>query len=124
MNSFGLFKRSLILFQVANWLELYVEALGLNVWTSSEAVSATRNESSNKWDVVIRRAGGKEHVLHVDHVVVAPGFSFKKTVLPGQVSCVHIALHSVSAELFVGGLRGYGYALYSVPLCQRPLSLG
>ncbi|EKM60234.1 uncharacterized protein PHACADRAFT_82482 [Phanerochaete carnosa HHB-10118-sp] len=71
--------------QVANWLEFYAEALELNIWLSSEAVSAVRNEATNKWDVVIRRGDGSSRTMHVDHIVLAQGFTFKKTVFPGQV---------------------------------------
>ncbi|EKM60228.1 uncharacterized protein PHACADRAFT_109630 [Phanerochaete carnosa HHB-10118-sp] len=80
--------------QIANWLELYVEALELNVWLSSEAVHAARNAQTNKWDVVVRRADGTERILHVDHVVLGQGFTFKKTVFPGQESFQGQLMHS------------------------------
>ncbi|EKM60232.1 uncharacterized protein PHACADRAFT_203479 [Phanerochaete carnosa HHB-10118-sp] len=70
--------------KIADWLEFYAETLELNVWLSSEAVSAVRNKATNKWDVVVRRGDGSTRTLHVDHVVMAQGFTFKKTVFPGQ----------------------------------------
>ncbi|EKM50761.1 uncharacterized protein PHACADRAFT_153015 [Phanerochaete carnosa HHB-10118-sp] len=80
--------------KLADWLEFYAEALELNVWFSSEAISAVRNENTNKWDVVVRRADGLERTMHVDHIVLAHGFLFKKTVFPGQDDFKGQLLHS------------------------------
>ncbi|EKM60233.1 uncharacterized protein PHACADRAFT_246087 [Phanerochaete carnosa HHB-10118-sp] len=91
--------------QVANWLKFYAEALELNVWLSSEAVSAVRNKATNKWDVVVRRGDGSFRTLHVDHVVMAQGFPSKKTAFPGQEDFGGQIVHSSefkSAKVFVG----------------------
>ena len=70
----------------ANWLEDYADALELNVWLASEAVSAVRDNQTAKWNVTIRRADGATRVMQVDHVVLAQGFTFGRTPsFPGQV---------------------------------------
>ena len=69
----------------ANWLEFYADALELNVWLSSEAASAVRDKTTGKWDVIVRRVNGLERTMHVDHVVLAQGFTFKRTTFVGQV---------------------------------------
>ncbi|EKM50786.1 uncharacterized protein PHACADRAFT_130256 [Phanerochaete carnosa HHB-10118-sp] len=90
--------------QLADWLELYAQALELNVWFSSEAVSAVHNKNTNKWDVIIRRGDGSERTMHVDHVVFALGFLFKKTVFPGQDKFQGQIVHS--SEFKAKGLEG------------------
>lgn len=69
--------------KVANWLEGYVEALDLNVWTSSEVTAATYDPSSGKWEVTVNRADGVNHVLNVNHVVFTTGFSGVTPKIPG-----------------------------------------
>ncbi|GJE89306.1 Flavin-containing monooxygenase [Phanerochaete sordida] len=80
--------------KLANWLEFYAEALELNLWLSSEALSTVRNETTGKWDVLVRRADGSERMMHVEHVVLAQGFTFKKTVFPGQDEFKGPIIHS------------------------------
>ena len=57
----------------------------LNVWNSCEATSAVRNETTNKWDVIVKRADGSQRVMHVNYVVMTAGFPFKDTKFVGQV---------------------------------------
>ncbi|GJE96844.1 NAD(P)/FAD-dependent oxidoreductase [Phanerochaete sordida] len=70
--------------KTANWLEFYVDALDLNVWTSTEALSAVRNEQTKKWDVRVRRADGTERTLRVNNLILAQGFTFRTVTFPGQ----------------------------------------
>jgi cation diffusion facilitator CzcD-associated flavoprotein CzcO len=58
--------------KVGGWLECYAETMELNVWTSTELLSATYDESARMWDVVVGRAG-EPHRLRVPHVVLAIG---------------------------------------------------
>ncbi|GJE89351.1 NAD(P)/FAD-dependent oxidoreductase [Phanerochaete sordida] len=80
--------------KIADWLEFYVNALDLNVWTSTEAVSAVRNEETKKWDVTVRRGDGSERTLHVDNIILAQGFTFKKVDFPGQEEFQGKLMHS------------------------------
>lgn len=59
---------------LANWFEAYVDAMELNVWTGTELVSASYDEASGAWTVVLNR-DGKERVVKPKHVVMATGVS-------------------------------------------------
>ncbi|KAI5476099.1 monooxygenase [Pseudohyphozyma bogoriensis] len=62
--------------KLANWLEAYVDAMDLNVWTDSTTVpdETAYDEKSNTWTVTINR-GGSKRVLRTKHVVLATGMS-------------------------------------------------
>ncbi|MGB3501626.1 MAG: NAD(P)/FAD-dependent oxidoreductase [Mesorhizobium sp.] len=60
--------------KLANWMEAYVEAMELNVWTRTEFVSATYDETAERWTVILQR-NGQEQVLHPHHVILATGAS-------------------------------------------------
>lgn len=59
----------------------------LNVWTSSTAVQAARDERTGKWNVLVKRDDSGERQFHVDHVVFALGWGGKPSIpkIPGQV---------------------------------------
>ena len=63
----------------------------LNVWNSCEATSAVRNETTNKWDVSVKRADGSQRVMHVNYVVMTVGFPYKDTKFVGQVRVYSVA---------------------------------
>jgi cation diffusion facilitator CzcD-associated flavoprotein CzcO len=88
---------------LANWFELYAEAMELNVWTGTELNAATYDERARRWTVTLRCADGSERVMHPRHVVFCNGVSTipKWPDLPGL-------------EAFRGTLRhsgGYGSGL-------------
>ncbi|TFL05208.1 hypothetical protein BDV98DRAFT_542839 [Pterulicium gracile] len=58
--------------KLANWLEGYSETMELNVWTSSEVLSASQ-DASNKWHVVVQRKNGAKRTFSVNHLVFATG---------------------------------------------------
>jgi len=58
--------------QVADWLEIYARYLDLSIWLSTSLVSATYDDESQHWNVVIVR-DGEEKVLRPQHVVFATG---------------------------------------------------
>lgn len=60
---------------LANWFESYADAMELNIWTSTEIVSARRDAAKNEWHVVVRRGDGTERTLKPRHVVMATGVS-------------------------------------------------
>ena len=70
---------------LANWFELYVEAMELNVWTATELTKAHYDEAKKRWDVTLKRADGSERVMHPRHVVFCNGASGipKMPDLPG-----------------------------------------
>ncbi|MGE4427441.1 MAG: FAD-dependent oxidoreductase [Solirubrobacteraceae bacterium] len=58
--------------KLAGFLEAYAELMELNVWTSTELVSAERDETEGRWTAVVRR-DGEERTLTVPHLVLATG---------------------------------------------------
>ena len=75
--------------QFANWLESYVEALELNVWTSSTVTQAIQDPSSEHWKVTVKRSNGVERVFIVEHLIFATGaegLGPKMPNIPGVVS--------------------------------------
>lgn len=59
---------------LANWFELYAEAMELNVWTGTELKSAAYDDKAKRWTVVLKREDG-ERVMHPRHVVFCNGVS-------------------------------------------------
>jgi cation diffusion facilitator CzcD-associated flavoprotein CzcO len=59
--------------QLADWLESYAHSLELNVWTSSTVIKALQDPSTHYWTVTVKRADGRERVLHPHHLVFAVG---------------------------------------------------
>ncbi len=70
---------------LANWFELYAEAMELNVWTGTELVSGEWDEAAQAWDVLLRKADGTERRMRPRHIVFANGTSTtpKMPDLPG-----------------------------------------
>jgi cation diffusion facilitator CzcD-associated flavoprotein CzcO len=60
---------------LGDWLESYATSMELNVWTSSELVEATYDESKHRWSTQIKRADGSIKTLHPRHFVLATGMS-------------------------------------------------
>jgi len=60
---------------LANWFELYAEAMELNVWTGTELAAGTWDEAAGCWDVVLKRADGTERRMRPRHIVMANGVS-------------------------------------------------
>ncbi len=58
--------------KMGDWLELYANAMELNVWNETQCVGAQYDEASGRWDVRLNR-GGTEMTLHPRHLVMAVG---------------------------------------------------
>ncbi|WP_280295698.1 flavin-containing monooxygenase [Nocardia abscessus] len=58
---------------LADWIEIYVEAMQLNYWSSTEFSSGEYDEASGRWQVVLRLADGTERTMHPRHIVMATG---------------------------------------------------
>lgn len=84
---------------LANWFELYAEAMELNVWTATELVAATYDEAAKRWTVTLRRADGSERIMHPRHVVFCNGVSTipKMPDLPGLADFRGTVRHSGEA---------------------------
>lgn len=60
---------------LANWLEIYAEAMELNVWTGTELAHAEWDAAAGHWTAALVRDDGTEPVLRPRHVVFATGVS-------------------------------------------------
>ena len=61
--------------KLADWLEGYVSALDLNVWTGAHILSAGFAETQNSWTIAVRRSDGATRTVRPRHVVLATGVS-------------------------------------------------
>ena len=84
---------------LANWFELYAEAMELNVWTATELTAATYDETAKRWTVTLKRADGSERIMHPRHVVFCNGVSTipKMPDLPGLADFRGAVRHSGDA---------------------------
>jgi putative flavoprotein involved in K+ transport len=71
--------------KIADWLEMYTKVMEVNYWSSTTCKSASYDEETKEWTVVLDR-DGEEVVLKPKQLVLATGMSGKPNVpvLPGQ----------------------------------------
>ncbi|MEV6626952.1 NAD(P)/FAD-dependent oxidoreductase [Amycolatopsis sp. NPDC051106] len=71
--------------KIADWLEMYTKVMEVNYWSSTTCKSASYDEETKEWTVVLDR-DGDEVVLKPKQLVLATGMSGKPNVpvLPGQ----------------------------------------
>jgi cation diffusion facilitator CzcD-associated flavoprotein CzcO len=60
---------------LANWFEVYVEALELNYWTSTTLKSGRYLDDAGCWEVTLERGDGGIRVMRPRHIVMATGVS-------------------------------------------------
>ena len=92
----------------------------LNVWTSSTATKAVRDESTGKWSVTVKRGDSAERIFNVDHVIFALGLGGgapKIPNIPGQVS-ISIALKVLFGETIL--MSRYARRSSKAKFCIRP----
>ena len=70
---------------LANWFELYAEAMELNVWTGTELTGGDWDEAAQCWDVTLKRPDGSTRRMRPRHIVMANGVSTTPVMpkLPG-----------------------------------------
>jgi cation diffusion facilitator CzcD-associated flavoprotein CzcO len=70
---------------LANWFEIYCEAMELNVWTGTELMAADYDDVANRWTARLRQRDGRQRVMHPRHIVFCNGVSTipKMPKLPG-----------------------------------------
>lgn len=61
--------------KLANWFECYVEAMEINVWTSTELAEAAYDDAEARWEAKLRVADGTYRSLRPSHIVLATGVS-------------------------------------------------
>ncbi|MGN6574000.1 MAG: flavin-containing monooxygenase [Pseudolabrys sp.] len=84
---------------LANWFEAYADALELNVWTGTELVRGSYDETQKRWTLTLRRDGG-ERVVRPRHLVFATGVSSIPFTpdLPGLKDFAGMVSHSGSFD--------------------------
>lgn len=82
--------------KLADWLESYVDAMDLNVWTSARLTGGTYDQREGRWSVSITRSGATPRTLHPTHVVLATGANGRPRLphLPGRERFTAQVLHS------------------------------
>ena len=60
---------------LANWFEIYVEALELNYWTGTSLTNGTYDEAKKRWNVTLEQKDGSERIIYPRHIVMATGVS-------------------------------------------------
>lgn len=62
--------------KIGDWLEMYTKVMELNYWSKTTAKSASYDEASGEWTIVVER-DGEEVVLKPKQLVMATGMSGK-----------------------------------------------
>lgn len=60
---------------LANWFELYAEAMELNVWTQTSLTAGRWDAAAQCWEVTLTRADGGTRRMRPRHIVFANGVS-------------------------------------------------
>jgi cation diffusion facilitator CzcD-associated flavoprotein CzcO len=81
---------------LANWFEIYAEAMELNVWTRTELAGGGWDEAAGCWNVLLRRTDGTERRMRPRHIVFANGVSTTPIMpdLPGLADFGGTVRHS------------------------------
>jgi Pyridine nucleotide-disulphide oxidoreductase len=81
--------------KLANWFEMYVEAMEINFWTGSNFAGGTYDEGAGRWTVVVEQAKG-ERTLRPRHIIMATGICGipREVEIPGLKSFAGKVLHS------------------------------
>jgi putative flavoprotein involved in K+ transport len=61
--------------KLANWFEVYVEAMELNYWAGTEFAGGTYDDAAGCWTVQLTLADGRVREMHPRHIVMATGVS-------------------------------------------------
>jgi cation diffusion facilitator CzcD-associated flavoprotein CzcO len=79
--------------KLADWFEIYVKTLDLNVWTQSKLVSSSWDEAKKEWTATVERIRTdnsqiETRTFHPKHIILATGHSGKPNMpsIPGMDS--------------------------------------
>ncbi len=65
--------------KIGDWLEMYTRIMELNYWSKTRAQSASFDEATGEWTVIVDR-DGEQVILKPKHLVMATGMSGKPNV--------------------------------------------
>ncbi len=82
--------------KLANWFEIYAEAMELNVWGGTTLASGAYDERAGRWNIVLRRNDGTEKAMRPRHLVFATGVSGipVRPTVPGLEDFSGVVMHS------------------------------
>lgn len=82
--------------RLADWYEVYVKALDLNLWNSTSFLDGSYDPETERWTARIQLADGSERVMHPKFLVLATGGSGTPRVpaLPGLGDFAGAVTHS------------------------------
>ncbi|KAF7192297.1 putative indole-3-pyruvate monooxygenase YUCCA1 [Pseudocercospora fuligena] len=71
--------------KIADWFESYAKIMELNIWTSTELLSAKYNDTLSRWTIELQRGHTEHRTLHPRHIVMCTGHSGKSNFpsIPG-----------------------------------------
>jgi cation diffusion facilitator CzcD-associated flavoprotein CzcO len=93
--------------KLAGWLEYYAEAMELNVWTSTELVSATRRADGG-WSLELALGDGATRSVRAPHLVLAVGGSTGVPNMPALPGLDAFAGEIVHSSSFTSGVQFAG----------------
>lgn len=115
---------------VADWLEIYANAMRLRVWTSTQVRAAEFDEQRQAWDVTIVRKGQERRVT-VSQIVVSIGVFGDPIIpqIPGRESFTGEVLHAARFSGTPEGLEGkrvvvVGAATTAMDIAQHSYEVG
>lgn len=82
--------------KLANWMEFYADVMELNVWTRTQFLGATYNDTDRRWTARLRTGDGSVRVMRPRHLVMAIGVSGLPNIphIEGLDSFRGIVIHS------------------------------
>ncbi|KAH8697396.1 putative flavin-binding monooxygenase [Talaromyces proteolyticus] len=97
--------------KLGDWFEAYASIMELNVWTSTSVKSASFDDNTSTWVVVVSKPDGFERTIRPRHIVFATGHSGEPKIpsFPGQDTfkgtVYHGSQHRDAAEYDVRGKK-------------------
>lgn len=88
--------------KLADWMEFYARAMDFNVWTGTELLRATYDDTAGCWDAVVL-THGVERVLHPKHIVMATGGEGSTPVMPEFPGLENFAGRVTHSKYFTSG---------------------
>lgn len=93
--------------KLAGWMEFYAEAMELNVWTSTEFLGSTYDETNQIWSARVNSAG-EEKTLRVKHVIMATGIASGLPNVPDIAGIEQFSGEVLHSSQFDDGLQYAG----------------
>ncbi len=97
--------------KIANWLELYVEAMEIDFWTQTSFEGAAYDRATRRWNASLRRVDGSTRVLHPRHLIMATSVSGTANI-PEIPTIERFAGTIVHSSRFTGAAEWHGKPVF------------